>query len=143
MSSKKALPKLLTPYDIGDEEMIYNYRQNLIQEKLLKCYADEIVSIISNLVVENCVACKISHCSQRQHACMMMESDEKMCMYFDEALKRVCAATIAENFMKSVEDIKPKVNGLELLKYTCKDWRTLFCVKNRHLLKKKTRLELQ
>ena len=47
-------------------------------------------------------------------------------------------ATIAEVFMVSLQDIKPVVNGLELLKYTCQDWRTLFCVKNRELLKRQT-----
>jgi hypothetical protein len=40
--------------------------------------------------------------------------------------------------MHSLKDIKPKVNGLELLKYTCKDWRMLFCGKQKQLLKKKT-----
>ena len=60
-------------------------------------------------------------------------------MYFDTALERVCEAMIAENFMTSLQDMKPKVNGLELLKYTCR--RILFCTKQRKLLKRKT-LEL-
>ena len=61
----------------------------------------------------------------------MMESDERIWLYFDTALERVCEATIAENFMTSLQDMKPKVNGLELLKYTCRDWRILFCTKQR------------
>lgn len=138
MSSRKSLSKLTMPTDIGDEEKFLSHRQSLIKEKLLKCYADEIAIIISNLVVENCNGCIIDHPSQRQHPCLMMESDEKMWMYFDIALERVCEATIAENFMNSLKDMKPKVNGLELLKYTCRDWRILFCTKQRQLLKKKT-----
>ena len=43
------------------------------------------------------------------------------------ALDAVSEATIAETFMISLQDIKPTVNGLELIKYTCKDWRILFC----------------
>ena len=39
----------------------------------------------------------------------------------------VSEATIAETFMMSLQDVKPTVNGLELIKYTCKDWRILFC----------------
>ena len=58
----------------------------------------------------------------------MMEAEEKI---WSEA-------TIVEVFMNSLQDIKPLVNGLELLKYRCQDWRTLFCVKNRELLKLRT-----
>ena len=68
-----------------------------------------------------------------------MTAEEKMCVYFDCALRAVSEETIVEVFMNSLEDIKPLVNGLELLKYTCQDWRTLFCVKNRELLKLQTR----
>ncbi len=141
MSARERLSKLLTPADVGNEERFLSYRQSVIEEKLLKCYAEEMASIISNLVVENCNGCIIQHCSQRQHPCLMLESDEKIWMYFDAALERVCEATIAENFMNSLQDMKPRVDGLELLKYTCKDWRILFCTKQRRLLKKKT-LEL-
>ena len=58
-------------------------------------------------------------------------------VYFDCALGAVSEATIVDVFMNSLQDIKPLVNCLELLKYTCQDWRTLFCVKNRELLKRR------
>ena len=141
MAARGHLSKLSMSTDIGNEERFLSYRQSVIEEKLLKCYADEISSIITNLVVENCTGCIIDHPSQRQHACLMMESDERIWLYFDTALERVCEATIAENFMTSLQAMKPKDNGLELLKYTCRDWRILFCTKQRQLLKKKT-LEL-
>ena len=67
-----------------------------------------------------------------------MEADERLWLYFDAALGSVSEAEIVEKFMSSLKDIKPKVNGLELLKYTCKDWRMLFCGKRKQLLKKKT-----
>ncbi len=138
MAARGHLSKLSMSTDKGNEERFLSYRQSVIEEKLLKCYADEILSIITNLVVENCTF----HPSQRQHACLMMESDEILWLYFDTALERVCEATIAENFMTSLQDMKPKVNGLELLKYTCRDWRILFCTKQRQLLLKKKTLEL-
>ena len=50
-----------------------------------------------------------------------MEADENICVYFDCALDAVSEATIVEVFMNSLQDIKPLVNGLELLKYTCQD----------------------
>ena len=56
---------------------------------------------------------------------------------FDCAIGAVSEATIVEVSMNSLQDIKPLVNGLELLKYTCQDWRTLFFVKNRELLKRR------
>ena len=66
----------------------------------------------------------------------MMDAEEKMWVYFDCAL--VSETTIVEGFMNSLQDCLPLVNGLELLKYTCQDWRTLFCIKNRELLKRWT-----
>ena len=87
----------------------------------------------------NCNGCRIDHPSQRQHDCLMMEVEENMWVYFDCALDAVSEgeATIVEVFINSLQDIKPLVNGLKLLKYTCQDWRTLFCVKNRELLKRR------
>ena len=48
----------------------------------------------------------------------------------------VSEATIAETFMMSLQDVKPTVNGLELIKYTCKDWRILFGTNQRESLKR-------
>ena len=115
------------PMDIGEEEIFLSHRQKLIEEKLLKCYAREVVYVIPNLVVENCNGCIIGHPSQRQHPCLMMESNERLLFYFDDALSKISEARVMEAFMKSLNDIKPTVNELELLKYTCHDWRTLFC----------------
>ena len=89
-------------------------------------------------MVENCNGCIIDHPSQRQHPCLMMENDEKLLLYFDIAFSRVSEANVMEKFMNSLGDIKPTVNGLELLKYTCNDWRTLFCTNERRLLKQET-----
>ena len=61
-----------------------------------------------------------------------------MWVYFDCALGAVSEATIVEVFMNSLQDITHLVNGLELLKCTCQDWRTLFCVKNRERLNRRT-----
>ena len=54
------------------------------------------------------------------------------------SLSKISEARVMENFMNSLKDIKPRVNGLELLKYTCCDWRSVFCANERRLLKKET-----
>ena len=51
MAARKSLSKLTLPTDIGNEERFLSHRQSLIQEKLLKCYAEEIACAISVLVV--------------------------------------------------------------------------------------------
>ena len=118
--------------------MRVSHCRRLTEEKLLKCYTDEVASEICKLVLLNCNGFRIDHPSQRQPDCLMMEAEEKMWVYFDCALDAVSEATIAEVFMVSLRDMKPVVNGLELLKYTCQDWRTLFCVKNREMLKRQS-----
>ena len=138
MAARKSLSELTLPTDIGNEERFLSHRQSLIQEKLLKCYAEEIACAISVLVVENCNGCIIDHPSQRQHPCLMMENEERLLIYFDIACSRVSEASVMEKFMNSLGDIKPAVNGLELLKYTCDDWRTLFCTNERRMLKQET-----
>ena len=52
MSARKHLPKLTLPTDIGDEERFLSHRQKIIEERLIKCYAEEIASVINQLVVE-------------------------------------------------------------------------------------------
>ena len=126
------------PMDIDDEEIFQSHRQKLIEDKLLKCYAEEIAIVISKLVNKNCNGCFIQHPSQRQHDCLMMEADEKLWIYFDDALENISQANVMKNFIELLKDITPNVNGLELLKYTCNDWKTLFCVDKRKLLKRET-----
>ena len=69
----------------------------------------------------------------------MMESDERLSLYFDDALSKISEASV---FTNSLNDIKPRVNGLELLKYICYDWRTVFVSNERRLLKQETRKQL-
>ena len=47
----------------------------MIEEKLLKCYAEETASRVMVLVTKYCNGCLIDHPSQRQHDCLMMEVD--------------------------------------------------------------------
>ena len=131
--------KKIAPMDISHLENFLSNRQIMIEEKLLKCYAEETASRVMVLVTEYCNGCLIDHPSQRQHDCLMMEVDERMCLYFDEAVNSVSEATIVQNFMNSLQDMKPTVNGLELLKYTCQDWRKELCSRERKKLKTKTR----
>ena len=119
MSARESLSNLTLPTDIGNEERFLNRRQKIIEERLIKCYAEEFASVINELAVENCNGCTIiDHTSQRQQPCLMMESDERLSMYFDDALSKISEARVMANFMNCLSDIKPRVNGLELLKYT-------------------------
>ncbi len=58
--------------------------------------------------------------------------------YFDLALSRISEGKIMESFSESLKNIKPEVNGLEMLKYTCRDWRIVFCSYQRQTLKEET-----
>ena len=66
--------KLEMPTDIAEEELILSHRQRLIEDKLLNCYAIEVASIITALVVKNCNGCIIDHPSQRQHVALCWRS---------------------------------------------------------------------
>ena len=45
----------------------------------------------------------------------MMENEEQMLLYFDDALENVPEHDVLRCFMKSLEEIEPSVNGLEVL----------------------------
>ena len=77
MAFRSGLYKLSMPTDIDESEKFLSHRQRLIEEKLLKCYTDEVASEICKLVLLNCNGCRIDHPSQRQHDCLMMEAEEK------------------------------------------------------------------
>jgi hypothetical protein len=51
------------PIDIDIRELVLYHRQKRIVKKLLKVSAEEIASIISQLVVENCNGCMTEHLS--------------------------------------------------------------------------------
>ena len=63
MAFRNDLCKLPMPTDIDEREI--SHRGRLIEEKLLKCYTDEVASEICKLVLLNCNGCRIDHPSQR------------------------------------------------------------------------------
>ena len=82
MSACKHLAELTLPMTLAMKTG-FLVSQKIIQEKLTNCYAEDIASVLNQLVVENCNGCIIDHPSQRQHPCLMMESDERLSLYFD------------------------------------------------------------
>ena len=60
--------------------------------------------------------------------------NSKLCLYFHCALENVSEGNVMEDFTQSLNDITPKVNGLELLKYTCHNWRSDFCTEQSRTL---------
>ena len=73
--------------DFSDEERVLAHRQKVIEDKLLKSYADEIIVNINTLVIGDCNGCRINHGSQLQHPCLTMEPAERVWNYFDTALE--------------------------------------------------------
>ena len=59
--------KKIAPMDISHLENYISNRQIMIEEKLLKCYAEETASSVMVLVTEYCNGRLIDHPSQRQH----------------------------------------------------------------------------
>jgi hypothetical protein len=116
------------PIDIDNSELVFYQRQKRIVEKLLKVSAEEIASIISQLVVENCNGCMTEHLSQTHHQCLTMERDERLCLYFDHALEKASETKVVEAFTESLSDMK--VHDFKLIEYTADDWKTIFCVKH-------------
>jgi hypothetical protein len=62
-----------------------------------------------------------------------MEKDEQLCLYFDIALDRASETKVMKAFTESLSDMK--VYDFELIEYTADDWKTIFCVKHRPVLK--------
>ena len=128
------------PKDSGDEDRIMSRREQAIEEILLKSYAQEVHTAIDEIVSKRCFGCEVQHGSQNHHQCVMMEGDERILLYFDTALETISEAKVVERFMKNLKGLKPSINGLELLRYTCSDWRKLFCLCRRQRLKRETYL---
>ncbi len=124
--------------DIDNKELVLSHHQQSIEKKLVKCYAAEIALAITRLVEENCVGCILGQISQTQHDCLMMPRDERLWRYYDHALGRIPVGKIMESFGESLKNIKPEVSGLEMLKYTCRDWRIVFCSEQKCTLKEET-----
>ena len=122
------------PIDIDNMELVLHLRQKLFVKKLLKISAEEIASIISQLVVKNCNGCMTEHLSQTHHQCLTMERDEQLCLYFDYALEKASETKVIEAFTRSLSEMKVH----ELIKYNADNWKTVFCVDHRRALKYET-----
>ena len=96
--------------DIDESEIILNHSQRLIEEKLLKCCTDKVAS-------EICIgAAELQRVSYWQFKSKIKRMCyENIWVYFDCALDAASDATIVDDFINSLQDMKPLVNGLELL----------------------------
>ena len=48
MSARESLSNLTLPTDIGNEERILSHRQKIIEERLIKYYAEELLQLLTN-----------------------------------------------------------------------------------------------
>ena len=118
----------------SDKSSVVNEWKKLIEGKLMRAYAYDVCCQIQKLVADNCEGCANDYPGQRDHNCMMMPCNRRVWLYFDRALELVSDADVMVRFLGELRDVHPQVNALEMLKYTCRDWREEFCVKNRDAL---------
>ena len=64
---------------------------------------DEMEIKINDLVARNCYGCAIDHPSQRQHVCCMMDLDERVLVYFDEAFASMDVFRVMETVKESLQ----------------------------------------
>ena len=114
--------------DLDNKEQVLEHRQKRIEKKLLDSYAQEIFSNTSRLVAEHCYGCLIGY--SRQHRCLMVEANEQLYLYFDDALKSISEAEVMKTFIHSMSDM----NKFEFAKYISNDWRSAFCAEQRQAL---------
>ena len=127
-----------SPLETQDPEMSevpeITPRQNELERQLIQAYVDVVADIIMDLVKENCNGCYIDHPSQRQHDCMMMDDDILVYRYLTRALQKVDEEEVMNMFSKNTESFAPLLNGLELLRYQCKDSRQEIVARKREML---------
>ncbi|KXJ07753.1 hypothetical protein AC249_AIPGENE7427 [Exaiptasia diaphana] len=99
-------------------------------------FENDVLSWICTLTRENCEGCKIDHPSQRRHDCMMLDNKTMTSWYLTEALERVNEEEAMKTFLDYTNEHSP-LNGLELLRYECKDSRSEIFSRRREELEMK------
>ena len=72
-------------------------------------YAAFFDKLVQEEKVNRCHGCAIQHPSQRQHSCLMMDTEDAWCYYHDEAREQIDLAVV----MKTVESVCSNL-GLKL-----------------------------
>ena len=115
----------------GCEEKVED-REGETEKEFLLTYAKVLAEDVHDLVQIHCEACEIFDGSQDHHDCLMLENDERVYRYLEEALKNVDDEKVFKTFLKNVE--KMALNELEESKYCCKENRKAILVNKREVL---------
>jgi hypothetical protein len=99
-------------------------RQDVLEKLLVKAFGDFLTSEIITLSREYCEGCKVDHPSQHRHDCMMADNKTLCYRYLTEALERVNDEEAMKKFLTYAANEQPPLNGLELLRYECRDSRS-------------------
>jgi len=132
-AQSQELPTLELSLDIPNyEEAIpeikpqFTQRQEKIEKLLLEAYANSksFIRAVTKISRERCEGCEIDDPSQFHHDCMMLDPQSTVWRYSVDALQRVDDDEAMILFKEySDQELNVPLNGLELLRYECKDSR--------------------
>ena len=101
-------------------------RQEIIEKLLLRAFANSksFIWALSDISRERCEGCEIDDPSQFHHDCMMLDAQTIVWRYSIDALDRVDDDEVMTLFKRYTDqELDDPLNGLELLRYECKDSR--------------------
>ena len=87
---------------VDEVEQIQRKKVAIIFEHVFQLtYAAFFDKLVQEEKVNRCHGCTIQHPSQRQHSCLMMDTEDTWCYYHDEAREQIDLAVV----MKTVESV--------------------------------------
>ena len=88
-------------------------------------YARALTSHYGEVVRDSCYGCEVCHPSQHQHSCMVLCDEDHIHIVFETLLARVDEEIISNTWSNCVDEfqVPPAIKGLQLQKFSCKDWR--------------------
>ena len=110
--SVKAEPQDQTKVD----EVVVKSRWPEQEQHLVSCFAKRLAAQITDLSKRDCYGCQNDHPSQIQHdKCIMMNQEEKLDEYLDEAWSLISEETVLHEWYKNLRDFScPPLTTLEI-----------------------------
>ncbi len=91
--------------DEDKEDEVVKYRWPEQEQHLVSCFAKHLADKITELIKKDCYGCQNDHPSQIQHdKCLMMNQEEKLDEYLDEAWSLIAEETVLHEWYKGLKD---------------------------------------